>query len=183
MENDTTNDWKKLNSEVVYDNPWISVFHEDVINPNGGQSIYGRIHFKNTAIGILPIDDEGNTWLVGQSRYPLGTYTWEIPEGGAPLDEDPLEAAKRELAEEVNLQATHWTIIQEADLSNSATDERTIIYLATGLSACAGKPDDSERLMVKKVSVDEFIKMVDSGEIRDSLSVFAALRYRVMREK
>jgi ADP-ribose pyrophosphatase len=183
MENDTTSDWKKLNSEVVYDNPWIRVFHENVINPNGGQSIYGRIHFKNVAIGILPIDDEGNTWLVGQSRYPLGTYTWEIPEGGAPIGEDPLKAAMRELAEEVNLQAEHWQLIQEADLSNSATDERMMIYLATGLSRCKGKPDDSERLVVKKVPLETFLNMVDTGEIRDSLSVFAALRYRVMQGK
>ncbi|MCC5918685.1 MAG: NUDIX hydrolase [Cryomorphaceae bacterium] len=182
MEKDTINDWKRLSSKVVYDNAWISVFHEDVINPNGGKSIYGRVHFKNVAIGILPVDEDGNTWLVGQSRYPLGIYTWEIPEGGGPLDEDLLLSAKRELAEEIGMEADYWEVIQEADLSNSATDERTVIFLATGLRPTASvSQDETERLLVKKVSMQTFFDMVDSGEIRDALSVLAALRYRLLK--
>lgn len=180
MEKDTTSGWKKLNSKRVYNNPWIDVFHEDVINPNGGKSIYGRIHFKNVAIGILAVDDDNHTWLVGQHRYPLGTYSWEIPEGGAPLDEDPLEAAKRELSEEVHLKAAHWTCIQQADLSNSATDETCMIFLATGLTPChAHQPDETEDLVIKRVPLQTFFDMVDNGSIRDAISVMAALRYRL----
>lgn len=184
MENDTTNDWKRLNSKRVYSNPWIDVFHEDVINPNGGKTIYGRVHFKNIAIGILVIDDDNHTWLVGQKRYPIDAYTWEIPEGGAPLHENPLDAAKRELAEEVQLKAESWTIIQEADLSNSATDERTIIYLARNVSPCTDyQRDNSENLSINRVHINEFLSMVDEGTIRDSLSVIAALKYRVMMKQ
>lgn len=180
MEKDTINGWKKLSSKCEYDNPWISVFHEDVINPNGGHNIYGRIHFKHVAIGILPIDDEEHTWLVGQHRYPLNTYSWEIPEGGAPLNEDPLEAAKRELSEEVNLKAEHWTCIQKTDLSNSATDETCMIFLATGLSPChLHKPDETEKLTIKRVPLQRFFDMVDDGSIRDAISVMAAMRYRL----
>lgn len=178
---DHTDNWTCLHSREVFDTPWIRVFKEQVLTPNGGLGLYGRIHFKNVAIGILPIDDEGYTWLVGQKRYPIDTYTWEIPEGGAPLDEDPLEAAKRELAEEIQMQAEEWAVIQEVDLSNSATDERAIIFVARKLSPCLGlSTDDTERIAVKRVHLSEFFSMVDSGIIRDSLSVLAALKYRLL---
>lgn len=181
MENDTTNDWKRLNSKQVYSNPWIEVFHEEVINPNGGDAIYGRVHFKNIAIGILPVDQYNHTWLVGQKRYPLDAYTWEIPEGGAPLHENPLDAAKRELAEEVQLQAIHWDCIQHADLSNSVTDEKCMIFVARGLSPCTNfTPDESEDLHVKRVPLTEFFTMVNDGVIRDSISVMASLRYQLL---
>ncbi len=166
---------------MVYSNPWIEVYHEDVINPNGGNAIYGRVHFKHIAIGILPIDNENHTWLVGQKRYPIDAYTWEIPEGGAPLSEDPLVAAKRELAEEVYLKADTWIELQQADLSNSATDERTIIYLAKDISPCYGhQRDDTEDLTIRRVPMNDFISMVNDGTIRDSLSVMAALKYQLM---
>lgn len=174
-------DWQCLSSNKVFDTPWISVFDEQVINPNGGKGIYGRVHFKNVAIGILPIDEEGYTWLVGQKRYPINTYTWEIPEGGAPLHEDPLDAAKRELREEIQMEANDWQKIAEVDLSNSATDERAIIYVARNLRPTSSRVtlDSTERITVKRVSLDLFFRMVDEGIIRDSLSVLAALRYQV----
>jgi 8-oxo-dGTP pyrophosphatase MutT (NUDIX family) len=181
LSSDDTADWQCLHSKKVFDTPWISVFDEQVINPNGGKGIYGRVHFKNVAIGILPIDDEGYTWLVGQKRYPIDAYTWEIPEGGAPLHEDPLDAAKRELQEEIQMEADYWEKIAEVDLSNSATDERAVIYVAKNLRPATDTLalDSTEKISVKRVLLEDFFRMVDEGLIRDSLSVLAALRYRV----
>ena len=102
--------WRVRSSATVYENPWIKVSHEDVITPRDTQGIYGVVHFKNTAVGVVPIDDEGNTWLVRQSRYTLNQYTWEIPEGGCPVDEEPVDAAQRELEEEVGLRAPRWDL-------------------------------------------------------------------------
>ena len=126
--------WKKLSSRVVFDNPWITEFDDRVINPGGGRNEYGRIHFKNMAVAILPLDEDANTWLVGQDRYTLGTFTWELPMGGAPLDEPPLDAAKRELKEETGLSAARWTEVMRLHTSNSITDEAGIVFLAEQLT-------------------------------------------------
>lgn len=172
--------WTELETEVKYSNPWIEVSESQVLNPNGGKGIYGVVHFKNLAIGVIPIDDEGNTWLVGQDRFPFdGKFTWEIIEGGGPLDIDPIDSAKRELLEEAGLKAENWDLIQEMDLSNSATTEVAKIYVATGLSFHESDPDDTEKLEVKKVSFDEAYQMVLKGEIVDSLSVTGILRYKL----
>src|ERR1041384_5055763 len=105
------NPWQILSSKEVYDNKWIAVTEYDVINPNGGKGIYGKVHFKNLAIGILPLDDQLNTWLVGQYRFTIDQYSWEMPEGGGEMDTDPLESAKRELLEETGLKAKKWTLL------------------------------------------------------------------------
>ncbi len=125
--------WTRLNSKIVYDNNWISVNHEEVLNPNGGEGIYGKIHFKNLAIGIVPIDDKGFTFLVGQYRYPLDVYSWEIPEGGGSIRIDPLESARRELLEETDLVANKCEKVIDLDLSNSESDEVAHIFLAIEL--------------------------------------------------
>ena len=117
------NKWIILDEKKVYDNKWINLTHFNVLNPNGGEGVYGKVHFKNIAIGIVPIDDEGNTWLVGQERFPINLYSWEIPEGGCPLNEKPLDAAKRELVEETGLVAAEWRQILTLHLSNSVSDE------------------------------------------------------------
>ena len=135
--------WKKLSSRVVFDNRWITVFDDRVINPGGGRNEYGRIHFKNRAVAILPLDEDGNTWLVGQDRYTLGSFTWELPMGGAPLDEAPLEAAKRELKEETGLSAARWTEVMRVHTSNSITDEVGIVFLAEGLSEGQSELDET----------------------------------------
>lgn len=168
-------DWKRKSREVQYDNPWITVYHDEVINPNGGDGIYGVVHFKNYAIGILPIDENGYTWLVGQKRYPLDNYTWEIPEGGGLRSVDPLESAKRELREEVGLEAREWKEILRAEISNSATDEQCILYTAKGLSKVDLDPDETEDLAILHLPLSDAIAKVDSGEITDSLSVMALL--------
>ncbi len=180
MENELIGNWQRKNRSEVYSNPWISVSHDEVITPGGSPGIYGVVHFKNLAIGIIPVDSNLNTYLVGQFRYPLNKYTWEIPEGGGPLHLNPMDSAKRELSEEVGLSASKWTEIQRMDLSNSATDECAIIYLAEELSQGESNPEDTEELEIKKLPLQEAYQMVLSGEITDSLSVVGLMRAAVM---
>lgn len=175
-------EWTQLESEVVYENPWIAVEHSKVLNPNGGEGIYGKVHFKNLAIGILPIDAQGHTYLVGQERYPFeGAYSWEIIEGGGPLGIDPLESAKRELLEETGLEARNWEFMQEMHLSNSVSDEVSKVYIATDLKQGTAQPEDSEKLQIKKLPFQEALKMVLAGEIKDSISVAAILHYALIK--
>jgi len=170
----------RLSDELKYDNPWIRVNKHEVLNPAGKPGEYGVIHFKHLAIGILPIDHEGNTWIVGQYRYPMDKYTWEIPEGGGKRNIDPLDSAKRELREEAGIIANDWLEIQRMDLSNSATDEHAILYLARDLEFVEPEPDEDEQIQLKKLSFDELFQMVLDGEVIDSLSVAAVLKYKVM---
>ena len=175
--------WKELDRTVKYSNPWIEVSESNVINPNGGKGIYGVVHFKNLAIGIIPLDDENNTWIVGQERYPFnGKYTWEIIEGGGPLKDNPEDSARRELLEEAGLKAKELELIQEMDLSNSATDERALIYVARGLSFHQANPDDTEKLQVKKIPFEDLYQMVLKGEVTDSLSVAGVLKLRLLMD-
>ncbi len=171
--------WTELSCKTVYDNPWIKVTESSVLNPNGGNGIYGVVHFKNLAIGVIAIDEEDHTWLVGQDRFPFdGKFTWEIVEGGGPVEEDPIESAKRELLEEVGLKAENWELIQEMELSNSATTEVALIYKATGITHHEAQPDETEQLKVKRLPFEEAFKMVLNGEITDSLSVAGLLKLK-----
>lgn len=170
------NPWKTKSIAQVYDNPWIEVTHRDVITPNNTAGIYGLVHFKNVAVGIVPIDQEGNTYLVGQYRYTIEQYSWELPEGGAPLGENPLDAAKRELKEETGLIADDWEQLIELHTSNSVTDEYAIGYLARGLTQGQAAPEDSEDLKVKKLPLQEAIEMALSGKITDAFSVAMLLK-------
>lgn len=174
------NPWKTNNIQHVYDNAWISVSDHAVTNPSGNPGIYGVVHFKNYAIGILPVDAEGNTWLIGQYRYPLNTYTWEIPEGGGPLNTTPLESAKRELLEEAGLVADKWTLMQQMQVSNSCTDEIAFIYLAEEITFETPNPDEDEILTIRKLPLVDAIKMVEDGIILDSLSVVALLKAKIL---
>jgi len=178
---DDHNPWQTLRTEVVYDNKWIRVQHEDVLNPNGGVGVYGSVHFKNKAIGIIPIDNEGFTYLVGQYRYPLKAYSWEIPEGGCPMDEDPLEAAKRELLEETGLIAKTWTRIARVHLSNSVSDEEGFLFVAENLTQAEAEPEDTEQIKTVKIALTEAVEMVENSEITDSLSVIGLLRVARLR--
>lgn len=180
MKNQSLNPWKTLSSEKIYENPWISLTEHQVTNPGGGNGIYGEVHFKNLAIGIIPLDEENNTWLVGQYRYPLKQYSWEIPEGGGLLNNDPLLSAQRELLEETGIKAEKWIEIQKIHLSNSVSDELGIIYLARQLSFGESSPEESEDLIVRKVPFETAYQMVLNGEITDSLSVAAILKLKIM---
>jgi 8-oxo-dGTP pyrophosphatase MutT (NUDIX family) len=181
MHHPEENPWQILSERTPYDNPWIKVTEYQVINPSGNPGIYGKVHFKNFAIGVLALDDETNTYLVGQYRFPLDQYSWELPEGGGPLGVDPLESAKRELLEEVGLKADNWTELQRMHLSNSVSDELCILYLARGLHQFEPEPEDTEQLTIKKVPSDELYRMVCDGEITDSLTVTAVLKVKLLQ--
>lgn len=172
-----SNPWKRLKRTLVYDNAWIAVQHDDVERPDGKPGIYGVIHFKHRAIGVLARDADDRVLLVGQYRYPLEIYSWEIPEGGGRLDEDPLGAAQRELREETGFSARRWTQLGTAHLSNSVSDEDAIYYLAEELEHGEAEPEGTEKLDVRWVPFSEALRMVRAGEITDSLSVIAILRF------
>lgn len=164
----------------MYENPWIKITEYDVINPSGGKGIYGKVHFKAIATGALALDEELNTYLVGQYRFPLDRYSWEIPEGGGAFGVDPVESAKRELLEETGLVAAEWTQLVEMHLSNSVSDEYAVIYLARDLSQHTASPEETEQLQVKKIPFEEAYQMVERGEITDSMSVAAILKVKLM---
>ncbi|HEY9281861.1 MAG TPA: NUDIX hydrolase [Pyrinomonadaceae bacterium] len=178
MSDEERNPWKTLSTRPIYDNPWIGVREDAVVHPNGEHGIYGVVHYKNKAVGVLPVED-GHIHLVGQYRYPLGRYSWEIPEGGCPEGEDTLSAARRELEEETGLRARRWRKMGEAHLSNSVSDELAVWYVATELEQGEARPEASEQLVVRRVSVEQAIRMALTGEITDALSLIALMHYRL----
>ncbi len=177
------NPWKTLSGKAIYDNPWISLTEYQVLNPSGNPGIYSVVNFKNLAIGIVPLDKDYNTWIIGQYRYPLKQYSWEIPEGGGKLDVDPIESARRELLEEAGIKAERITLIQESHLSNSVSDERALIYVAQDLSFTNMEPEETEQLEVKKIPFSELYERVCSGEITDSLTVMAVLKIKLLMQE
>lgn len=172
----TENPWKTLNISSIYENPWIRLEEHDILNPVGKPGIYGKVHFKNRALAIIPIDKEGNTWLVGQYRYPLDIYSWEIPMGGGLIEIDFLDSAKRELKEETGLVAEKWSQIMTIHTSNSVTDEEGYIYLAEDLTQGETEFEETEVLQIKKLPFKDALEMVMSGEITDSLSIAGILK-------
>lgn len=170
------NPWKKISSKEIYDNPWIKVREDQVITPGGSNGIYGVVEFKNHAIGILPLDDDNNTWLVGQYRYALDIYSWEIPMGGGPINSSALDSAKRELLEETGIQAKEWKEFLRIHTSNSVTDELGIVYTAKKLKFGIAQPEDTEELFVKKLPLHEAVEMAYNGEITDSVSLATLLK-------
>lgn len=182
--NEQKNPWTTIKEEVVYTNNWIEVVHKDVLNPNGNPGVYGQVNFKNIAIGVIPVDEEGNTWLVGQYRFPLEEYSWEIPEGGCPEGENMLDAAKRELKEETGMEAGSYEMICKIHTSNSVCKEVAYIYLAKDLKQGKAQPEDTEQLVVKKVKLSEAIQMVMENKITDSMSVAGLLKAeRLLKEE
>lgn len=177
---ENSNPWKTKSKEVVYENPWMQIQHHEIINPNGGDGIYGVVHFKNHAVGIIPIDKDGFTWLVGQYRYPLDHYSWELPEGGSPLDEEPLESAKRELREEVGISAQKWTKLMDIHTSNSITDEVGFVYVAQDLTFGETEHEDVEELAIRKVHFSVLVEMIMKGEITDSITIASVLKLQLL---
>ncbi|MBK7147889.1 MAG: NUDIX hydrolase [Bacteroidetes bacterium] len=178
--NEAHNPWTKLSGEVKYDNPWIKITEDQVKNPAGKDGIYGVVHFKTHAVAVIPLDVNNYTWIVGQYRYPLDSYEWEIVEGGCPEGTSPVATAHRELHEEVGLKAEKMELILEMQLSNSCTDEVSYSYIARGLSYVGEAPEEDEELAIRKVPFAEVYEMVLRGEIRDALSVASILRAKIL---
>jgi 8-oxo-dGTP pyrophosphatase MutT (NUDIX family) len=176
-----SNTWKTVTTKHIYDNPWISVREDKVINPSGGDGIYGVVSFKYRAIGVIPIDEQGFTYLVGQHRYSLDEYSWEIPMGGGPKNELPIEAAKRELKEETGFTAEKWEEIAKIHTSNSVTDEEGYIFVAENLTAGATEFDETEDLKVWRLPLSEAIELVMNNTITDSLTVYGLLKIARLR--
>ena len=174
------NPWKIVSEQRIYDNPWIGVTEYDVINPGGGKGIYGKVFYKNLAIGVIPMDEEGYIWLVGQFRFVLDSYSWEIPEGGGDPAVPPVESAQRELREETGLVANTWTLLMEMHLSNSVSDERALVFLARGLEQREAMPEETEQLVVRRLPFEEAYGMVERGEITDSMSVAGILKVKLL---
>ncbi len=177
---ENVNPWKIVDETKRYENSWISLMHYNVINPSGGEGVYGKVHFKNTAIGIVPVDSEMNTYLVGQFRFTINEYSWEIPEGGCPKNENPLLGAKRELLEETGLKANRWQVLGTSYLSNSVSDENSVFYLASELTQHEAEPEETEQLKIKKLPLQTAFDMIDEGEITDSLSILALRKVQVL---
>ena len=181
MRDEPNGPWVRHSRRVAYENPWIVVFHDEVTRPDGQPGIYGVVHLRTRAVGVVAFDRDDRVLLVGQHRYTLDRYSWEIPEGGSPLDEDPLEGAQRELAEETGYSGGTWHELIRFTESNSVTDEEGVFFVATGLEAGASNPEGTEDLQVKWVPFVEALGMIDSGEIHDAMTQVALLA--VARER
>lgn len=168
--------WKRLDRQTIYDNPWMTVFEDKVINPGGGRNDYGHIHFKRKAIAVVPIDEAGNTWIVGQDRYTLGEYSWEVPMGASEAGEDPLQTAHRELKEETGLSAGAMRPVMRLHTSNSITDEEGFVFVAGDLDEGDTAFDEMEVLEIRKLPLSDVVAMILRQEMTDAISVAAILR-------
>jgi 8-oxo-dGTP pyrophosphatase MutT (NUDIX family) len=178
----TANPWRRVSRRVAYENPWLTLWHDDVIRPDGEPGIYGIVHFRHRAIGVVPLDvGRDGVLLVGQFRYTLDRYSWEIPEGGGGFDESPEEAARRELAEETGYTGGSWRELCRCDLSNSVTDEVAILFVATDLVAGPSSPEGTERLQQRWLPFAEAMAMIESGEISDAMSILALQQLALAR--
>jgi 8-oxo-dGTP pyrophosphatase MutT (NUDIX family) len=171
----TKNPWQTLSTELEFENAWFTITTHDTVAPDGTRPRYGKISFKNRAVAVIPLDADQHTWLVGQWRFPLGEYSWELPMGGAPRDESPESAALRELKEETGLGATHLRQILKVHTSNSVTDEEGYVFLAEGLTA--GKPEfaETEQLEIRRLPLAEAVAMAMDGRITDGISIAGIL--------
>jgi 8-oxo-dGTP pyrophosphatase MutT (NUDIX family) len=173
--------WTRRSRRIAYDNPWMTVYHDEVTRPDGGPGIYGVVHFRNVAAGVVVLDHADRILLVGQHRYTLDEYSWEIPEGGVPPDEDPLQGARRELREETGIEAAEWAELARYTLSNSITDERGFLYLATGLTEGDAEPDPTEALETRWLPFADALAMTLDGRITDAMSIIGIQRVALAR--
>jgi 8-oxo-dGTP pyrophosphatase MutT (NUDIX family) len=175
--------WRRRTRITPYANPWIEIHHDEVDRPDGSPGIYGVVHFRNLAVGVVAVADDGRILLVGQHRYALDAYSWEIPEGGVPVGEPPLDGARRELAEETGFAADAWRELCRFSLSNSVTDEWGVLYVAAGLRPGVAAPEPTEELVVRWATVGEVVAEIDAGEIHDLMTIAGVLRYALEQER
>lgn len=173
--------WTRRTRRVAYENPWITIWHDEVIRPDGQPGVYGVVHFANLAAGVLALDDRDRVLLVGQHRYTLDDYSWEIPEGGVPAGDSPLDGARRELLEETGVEAADWRELARVHLSNSVSDELAILFIATGLTHGIAAPEGTEELEVRWLPYEEVLAMTLDGRITDAMTVVAVERLALIR--
>jgi 8-oxo-dGTP pyrophosphatase MutT (NUDIX family) len=173
--------WRRRSRRTVYQNPWLEIYHDEVDRPDGGPGIYGVVHFQSRAVGVVAVGDDGRILLVGQHRYTLDAYSWEIPEGGVGPDETMEQGARRELREETGYEADTWRYLFRFATSNSVTDERGEMYLAAGLRAGEATPDATEDLALRWATLDEVLGEIERGQITDLMTISAILRYALER--
>ena len=179
-----SNPWVTQSKKIVYENSWIQVEAHRVLNPVGKEGIYGTVHFKSIAVGAVPLNVNLDTWLVGQYRYTVDEYSWEIPEGGCPLNTDPLTTAKKELKEETGLVAKKWTKgLDRLWLSNSVCDEEAVFYVAQDLEMGESELEDTEDITLWKLPFEKACSMALNGEIRDILSVLSLIQTKRMLDE
>ena len=183
VSNPETKPWRRVSRRVAYDNPWIEILHDDVIRPDGEPGIYGVVHFKHLAIGVVPMDAEDRVLLVGQFRYTMDHYSWEVPEGGGDFGEDPEAAARRELVEETGYRGGTWRELCRAELSNSVSDEITIMFVATDLEAGPASPEGTEQIEMRWVSFHEAMAMIREGDILDAMTILALQQLALERAR
>lgn len=177
----STGPWLRHSRRIAYENAWITIWHDEVTRPDGEAGVYGVVHFANLAVGVLAVDHADRVLLVGQHRYALDAYSWEIPEGGVPVGETALEGARRELREETGIEAATWRELARSHLSNSVSDELAVLFLATDLTAGDATPDGTEALEVRWLAFDEVLEMTLDGRITDALTVLAVQRVALDR--
>jgi 8-oxo-dGTP pyrophosphatase MutT (NUDIX family) len=175
--------WTRNARRVAYENPWVTLWHDEVTRPDGEPGIYGVVHFANLAAGVLVVDDDDRVLLVGQHRYALDAYSWEIPEGGVPAGETAVGGARRELREETGVEAADWQELARVHLSNSVTDELAVLFLATGLTHGAATPDGTEDLEIRWLPFEEVLAMTLDGSISDAMTVLAVERCALLRAR
>jgi 8-oxo-dGTP pyrophosphatase MutT (NUDIX family) len=175
--------WTRRTRRVAYENPWVTVWHDEVERPDGSPGIYGVVHFAGSAVGVVVLDDDDRVLLVGQHRYTLDAYSWEIPEGGVPAGESPLDGARRELREETGVEATDWRELLTFHLSNSITDEAGVLFAARALRHGEPQPDPTEELATRWLPFDEVMAMIADGRITDALSIMALQRVALDRAR
>jgi 8-oxo-dGTP pyrophosphatase MutT (NUDIX family) len=163
--------WRRRTRGEAYTNAWITVWHDEVDRPDGSPGVYGVVHYANLAVGVVVTDDEERVLLVGQHRYPLDLYSWEIPEGGASPDETPVDGARRELREETGVEADGWQELCRFHLSNSISDEAGVLFAAHARSHGTATPDATEDLAVRWVPFRETLDMIGRGEITDAMTI------------
>ncbi len=179
----TSGPWRRRSRRIGYENAWLTVWHDEVTRPDGAPGIYGVVHFANLAAGVLVLDSDDRVLLVGQHRYALDAYSWEIPEGGVPAGETALEGARRELREETGVEAADWQELARVHLSNSVTDELAVLFLATGLTHGAATPDGTEDLAIRWLPFEDVLGMTLDGSISDAMTVLAVERYALRRAR
>lgn len=169
----TMSPWKTLSSSQIYTNPWFSVREDQVIAPDGRSDIYHVVSAGRVAVGIVPLWEDGSITLVGQYRYPVQQYSWEIPEGGGDVGSEPVESAKRELREETGIIANTWQYLGQVHTSNCFLDEVCHLFLATNLRQGPADPSPEEILQLQRLPFQEAVTMVKDGLMTDAISIAA----------